>query len=166
VAQPQRGADSGACAAGVCDAVRARRYQSGNEAGYARRNAELEQQRGFAARFRSSSAAVGQGSDDAEGAGASGDPRQAGLNYYIVCRYTLDEARRAQQFLSDHGVATFLLRDDNTPFHEVIALRGFERIDAQAQAFKNQLDRLGRLWKRQHDGPDDFDPYARKHQRP
>lgn len=88
------------------------------------------------------------------------------MNYYIICRYPLAEARAAQQFLGRHGVETFLLHDDNAPvYYEVIAVRGFSRIGPEAQAFKNELDRLGRIWKSKERGPDDFDPYARKHER-
>jgi hypothetical protein len=142
-------------------------YKRGDEAGYRRRSAEIEQQQGFATRFMQSSGAASTSTEAAAAGENGGDPRQVGLNYYIICRYPLAEPEAAQQFLARHGVETFLLHDDNAPlYYEVIALRGFARIGPEAQAFKNELDRLGRIWKRSpYDGPDDFDPYARKHER-
>ncbi len=94
---------------------------------------------------------------------AAGDRREVGLNYYIVARFPPAAAEQARQFLAGQGVETFVRPEDNGRFCEVIALRGFERIDSTAKAYESQLDRLGRLWKKRDGVTDDFDPYPRKY---
>lgn len=140
--------------------------RAGEQAGYEKRQRELDAQNQAARRIRQVAGSPGVAQMAVE-PGDTTDPRQAGLNYFVVCRYPEAEARRAQAFLAEHGVASFLQQDQNTPFFEVIAMRGFkaDQLRTDARQFERELERLGRLWKqsREYKGPSEFDPYPRKY---
>lgn len=146
--------------------------REGHKSGYAERVREMELDQRYGAGPRlAPDGGVSPNLATAATAGVSvpgGYParesgRQPGLNYFVVALYPEAEALEAQQFLRRHGVETIVIPGQNTRFHEVIALRGFEGNDRSAELFRQELQRLGRIWKSQHRGPDDFSPWLRKY---
>jgi len=95
------------------------------------------------------------------------DPRIPGLNYFIVAYTSPEEAQEAVDFLAANGVnaAVFETRDDR--FRHVIALRGFTSEQMRAGehlTYKNRLQSLGRVWKRDEGGSTDWaDTYPAKY---
>lgn len=96
------------------------------------------------------------------------DPREAGLNYYIVDRYDPATAARAVEFLRASGMDVVALPDENPTFHLIVALPGFPRgslSSPEAKALGDQIRRLGRVWKQQNRGPSDFSScYLKKYE--
>lgn len=99
----------------------------------------------------------------------SGDPRVPGLNYFVVAYYPEGLAGRAAAFLRAHGVDAAVVSADTSPgkFY-VISLTGFPASQVGSPAYaehRSALMRLGRLWKRENGGPDDFSSiWAQKYQ--
>lgn len=95
------------------------------------------------------------------------DPRQAGLNYYIIDRYDPATAARAVEFLRSSGLDVFAWPDENPTFHLIVTVQGFPRgslSSPEARALGDQIKRLGRVWKQQNRGPSDFSSaYLKKH---
>lgn len=97
-----------------------------------------------------------------------GDPRQAGMNYYIVAREHAAEAERVAAYLRSNGVDALVVEDSSPPWRLVVALRGFAPGTLSSDAaleYRSRLHTLGRAWKRDHRGTTDFsDAYAQKYQ--
>lgn len=85
----------------------------------------------------------------------SGDPREPGLNYFIVQTYTTEHAQRCAEFLAERGVETHLVPVDNDRFSIWVVERGFTReelYDSPAyQEWESHLKDLGRAWA-EHNG--------------
>jgi len=97
-------------------------------------------------------------------ASAGGDPRKVGLNYWVLSRLPADEANRACAFLKDNGVDSFANPIDNQGLCEVIALPGFTGRTDKARQLEADLQRLGRIWRNEHGGPEAFvTMYLRKY---
>ncbi|HVZ94765.1 MAG TPA: hypothetical protein VG797_09670 [Phycisphaerales bacterium] len=100
---------------------------------------------------------------------AQDDPREEGMNYFIVANLPFDEAKRAGDFLAGRGVASALLPRDNRGFCQVVALRGFPAgtLDStECVQYKERLRSIGREYKRTQKGPTDFaDLFPRKYRR-
>ncbi len=115
----------------------------------------------------SSRKAAAPGRAPASAPTAGGDPRVSGLNYYIVARYDAPTAERAAEFLTRHGLAAGAFPDNNPRLYLVVVLRGFpggELDSAEARQVRQEIARLGRLWKGEERGPSDFsDAYPAKH---
>lgn len=78
------------------------------------------------------------------------DPRQADLNYPIVARYHLEEAKRLAEFFAERGVDTLVVSAHNTGLFHVIPVMGFTGEDfrnKQHHPLERQLRDLGREWK-------------------
>ena len=90
-------------------------------------------------------------------AGSTGDPREAGFNYFVLATYTPEAARRLAEFITRRGVETVLEPVHNRGLVRVWAVnRGFppdELGSAAYQAFEDRLQKIGRAWK---DHNDDF----------
>jgi len=104
-------------------------------------------------------------------AATDGDPRTPGLNYFIVALYPEDLARRAAAFLRERGVdAAVVPNNASRNLYHVVSLRGFPRREVGTPAYTEHralLMRLGRVWKREHDGPTDFsDAWAARYDPP
>ena len=98
---------------------------------------------------------------------SGGDSREVGLNYWVLSRLPADEADRLCGFLKDSGVDSFANPLDDRGLCEVIALNGFRGESGEAQRFKGELLKLGRIWKNDHRGPEAFvTMYLRKYTRP
>ncbi len=96
-----------------------------------------------------------------------GDPRVAGLNYFVVARLPQEEAEKAAAFLSARGVSAAVIPSNNPKFMRVIAVRGFAKADLtgpDASKLKADIRKAGRAYKAEAKGPTDFsDLYAERH---
>ncbi len=87
------------------------------------------------------------------------DPRQPGLNYFVLIHYPEDEALRLVGFLRAAGVEAIALSSHNTRLCKVVALTGFTREElggARQQAYEQRLRDLGRQWKKTRAGAGDL----------
>ncbi len=87
---------------------------------------------------------------------AEQDPRQDGLNYWVLAHYRQAEAERFLAFLWSRQVEAAAFRRHNSGLFQVVALKGFapgELRDA-AEKYRQQLLALGRVWRDQHRGSD------------
>gem|GEM_PF-2251930 len=100
----------------------------------------------------------------------TGDRRVAGMNYFIVAYCAPDVARRTVAYLLDSGVDAEAVSAHNGEFQYVISLKPFSAQEVGSGAYREHkalLKRLGRLWKRDHNGPDDFsEVWAQKYRPP
>lgn len=99
----------------------------------------------------------------------AGDTREPGLNYFIVAYDRQAEAERAAEFLRASGVPAAAVPADTSPDrYYVLSLRGFPASEVGSPAYTEHralLMRLGRVWKRDHRGTDDFSSvWAQKYQ--
>lgn len=88
--------------------------------------------------------------------GGEADPRQVGLNYWVLAHYRQAEAQRLLKFLWSQGVDAAAFGRHNDGLFQVQALRGFAagELDGPAEAYRRQLLTLGRVWKDKHRGSD------------
>ncbi|MDX2148231.1 MAG: hypothetical protein SFZ23_11985 [Planctomycetota bacterium] len=87
------------------------------------------------------------------------DPRIAELNYYVIERLPLEEARNVIEFLADAGVQAIGSPEGDRIV--IIAVPGITRDDYRANsAYRQWLEariaELGKLWQREHRGNSDF----------
>jgi len=85
------------------------------------------------------------------------DPRQDGLNYFVLAHYPEAEATRLVRFLWEEGVESIGVLLVGKSVYQVIALQGFGKDalnGAVRDQFEQQLRRLGRAWKKRKMGPD------------
>ncbi len=99
---------------------------------------------------------------------ASGDPREVGKNYLQLITTDRSEAEGIVKFLVENGVPAFMVPVDrpgsmakNPARFSVFASHGLTRDEFVARVpARNQLDaevdRLGKIWKRDHRGSTDF----------
>lgn len=109
-------------------------------------------------------------------AGAAQDPRQPGLNYYLLATLDRLEAQRCADFLTTNGLAAIAVPVDpkapsgnNPPRFEVYVARGINRTEySERTAARRDVEaaaaRLGARWKREFKSSTDFsDAYWKKH---
>jgi len=111
--------------------------------------------------------ATNGGTNGADPGSSSMDPRVIGMNYLILARYPREEALRLVGFLREHGVASMVVPTDNAGLYLVVDRQGFTPEQVRNEAYeqrKQELKRLGRLWKSARDGPTDLsDLYGQKY---
>ncbi len=98
------------------------------------------------------------------------DPRQEGLNYFVLAHDEQKGAMKLLTFLWHRGVDAAAFRYDNTELYSVVALdRGFGREQIRGEAYRQyerKLDQLGRKWEAAHPGGVNFKKqgmYAKLH---
>ncbi|MEM1165900.1 MAG: hypothetical protein AAGI30_06370 [Planctomycetota bacterium] len=87
------------------------------------------------------------------------DPRQVGLNYFVLAYIRAEDAEHAARFLVEQGVSAARLPANSRGLASVIALRGFEPGtlgEPEAVSFERQLKQLGRRYKAEGGGATDF----------
>ncbi len=96
-----------------------------------------------------------------EDPGLAGDPREEGMNYYqLMTSSNHDEVVRAAEFLNDNGltVAVARVRSNNSRPNYVLQVikpfPGTPERSAEGRQFKEQLQQLGRTYRRDHSGVD------------
>ena len=118
----------------------------------------------------------GGGDRTAEGAGdgtdlgppPGTDPRQAGLNYFVLAgRLGALEGEPMVRFCRKNGLDAHLVPDDNAKLRLLIVCPGFaagERQSAPVKALESKIREVGRKWKNAGSGNRDFgDLYPKKH---
>lgn len=101
---------------------------------------------------------------------SGGDPRIPDLNYFIVLYDSPEQSERAAAFLRRNGVDAAVVPANNGRFRYVVSLTGFAASEvgsASYQSHREELRRLGRIWKRDHNGSQDFNEvWAQKYRAP
>jgi len=96
------------------------------------------------------------------------DPREPGMNYYVVDRLRPNEAVEAARYLRLHGIEAVVLPSDSPSLRLVVALRPFapgKVSSPESKAYAARIREIGRRWKTQDGGVSDFSTmYAAKHQ--
>jgi len=97
-------------------------------------------------------------------AAAGGDPRKAGLNYLVVMTGAAAPAGELAAFLRSKGLDAWQVSGNNAGLSKVIVLPASTTgSDQAAEALKNEVKAVGRLWKAAKAGnPDLSDCYYEK----
>ncbi len=97
-------------------------------------------------------------------AAAGGDPRKAGLNYLVVMTGAATPAAELNAFLRSKGLDAWQVSGNNAGLSKVIVLPASTTgSDQAAEALKNEVKAVGRLWKAAKAGnPDLSDCYFEK----
>jgi len=111
---------------------------------------------------------AGSGAEDqSEPDDAGGDPREDGLNYFVLVRDLPTEGERLVSWLAERGVPA-MTEPVSNGLVKVVVLQGVpgdQASSAQTLAFKQHLRELGARWKRDHRGSSDFsDLYLERHE--
>jgi len=98
-------------------------------------------------------------------ANAGGEPRKAGLNYLVVMTGAAAPAGELAGFLRSKGLDAWLVSGNNAGLSKVIVLPASTTgSDQAAEALKNEVKAVGRLWKAAKAGnPDLSDCYYEKY---
>lgn len=103
------------------------------------------------------------------GPASGGDPRQSGLNYFILAHTATRNGEAMVDFCRKNGLDAHLVPDDNDRLRLVIVLPGFaagERNSAAVRALESQIRSVGLKWKGAARGNRDFgDAYPAKFSR-
>jgi len=94
-----------------------------------------------------------------------GDPRKAGLNYLVVMTGAAAPAGELTAFLRGKGLDAWLVSGNNAGLSKVIVLPASTTgSDQAAEALRNEVKAVGRLWKAAKAGnPDLSDCYYEKY---
>ena len=88
------------------------------------------------------------------------DPRQPGMNYYVVATTHPSGAVRLAEFCREHGLAAFVVEEPDKPHRrQVVLLPGFDREALKsdlAKEFKQMILDVGHKWDNVEPGPDDL----------
>lgn len=87
------------------------------------------------------------------------DPRQAGLNYFVIATVSPPSAIATAQFCRDKGLDAYVVPSNNVRFSEVIVLPGFPASDRSSTAVKGleaRIRKVGTLYKNAARGNPDF----------
>lgn len=87
------------------------------------------------------------------------DPRQRGLNYWVVARTSAEEAARLAPFVQSNGLEVAVVPDNNPRFVRVVAIPGVTegRSSETARRQEARIKSIGKLWKNAARGNRDFD---------
>ena len=92
--------------------------------------------------------------------GPDRDPRQKGLNYFVLAHDTEPGARTLLQFLWSRGIEAAGFQYATTRSFQIVALNhGFSKEQFASPAFRQyeqKLEQLGRLWEASHRGAVSF----------
>jgi hypothetical protein len=96
-----------------------------------------------------------------------GDPRQVGLNYFVIAHTDGVRGPALVQFCRANGLDAHLVPDDNGRPRLVVVCPGFaagERQSAEVKALEAKIRSVGNRWKSAARGNSDFgDLYPKKH---
>ena len=87
------------------------------------------------------------------------DPRQAGLNYFVIATVAEPSSVAIAQFCRDKGLDAYVVPSNNSRFSEVVVLPGFpfsERSSAAVKGLEDRIRRVGVLYKSAARGNPDF----------
>ncbi len=101
------------------------------------------------------------------GPAPGGDPRQPGLNYFVLAHAAALKGAPMVEFCRKNGLDAHLVPDDNGELRLVIVCPGFsggERQSAAVKALEAKIRSVGLKWKSSARGNGDFgDLYPKKH---
>lgn len=89
------------------------------------------------------------------------DPRQKGLNYFVIAETNEQGAKHLAEFCRTHGLETYVVRGKNDR-RRVIAFPGFQARDrnsAEVRALEAKIHAVGDLWKKNKGSTDLRDAY-------
>lgn len=117
-----------------------------------------------AARASENQAGSGSVGDSADGAPLGPmpkgiDPRQAGLNYFVLASVLEANAEKMVQFCRDRGLDAWVVPDHNGRLREITVLPGIPKSEldgARAKALKARIVKVGLQWKAAARGNADF----------
>jgi hypothetical protein len=111
--------------------------------------------------------AAASSANAALGPAAAGDPRQAGLSYFVLCSTLEANALRVVDFCRSKGLDAYVVPDQNGRLREVTVLPGFEAGERSSSAIKELEERIRKVgvsWKASGPGNSDFgDRYIKTH---
>lgn len=87
------------------------------------------------------------------------DPRENGLNYFILIETSEEGARRVVRFCRENGLETYAIARKNARLYRVIAVPGFissQRSGNEIRVLESLIHRVGDKWKRDEGGTTDF----------
>jgi hypothetical protein len=101
------------------------------------------------------------------GPAPGGDPRQVGLNYFVLAHVAARNGEPMVDFCRKNGLDAHLVPDDNGELRLVVVCPGFqggERQSASVKALETKIRSVGLKWKSAARGNRDFgDLYPKKH---
>jgi hypothetical protein len=87
------------------------------------------------------------------------DPREPGLNYFVIATVSPQSALATAQFCRDKGLDAYVVPSNNVRFSEVIVLPGFpasERSSAAVKGLEARIRKVGTLYRNAARGNPDF----------
>lgn len=87
------------------------------------------------------------------------DPRQVGLNYFILMQTTSEGAERVAVFCRTNGLETYVVGRNNARTFKVIVLPGYASNEVNSEKVRNLealIHRVGEKWKQEEGGTTDF----------
>lgn len=107
------------------------------------------------------------GAGEGLGPAPGGDPRQPGLNYFVLAHVAARNGEPMVDFCRKNGLDAHLVPDDNGELRLVIVCPGFaggERQSAAVKSLESKIRSVGLKWKSAARGNRDFgDLYPKKH---
>ncbi|MCE2884643.1 MAG: hypothetical protein LW806_07075 [Planctomycetaceae bacterium] len=161
------GASGGASGAGAADAESAPR--PGSSVGVAGAGDSLRTENPSVT-VSSGTMPQGGGPGAAEaglGPASAGDPRQVGLQYFVLCSTLEPNAIKVVEFCRSKGLDAYVVPDQNGRLREVTVLPGFasgERSSPAIKELEERIRKVGVLFKASGPGNSDFgDRYIKTH---
>jgi hypothetical protein len=116
---------------------------------------------------RTNEARAGGGIESEVGSGAArdvpepidGDPRQPGLNYFVLAHATVESAPELAAYCRGQGLEAHVVADHNGVLRKVIVTPGYAdgaRRSETVQALERRIRDVGLSWKAQRRGNADF----------
>lgn len=101
------------------------------------------------------------------GPASAGDPRQIGLQYFVLCSTLEPNAIKVVEFCRSKGLDAYVVPDQNGRLREVTVLPGFasgERSSPAIKELEERIRKVGVLFKASGPGNSDFgDRYIKTH---
>lgn len=94
-----------------------------------------------------------------------GDPRENGLNYFVLISTIPANAEKIALFFRERGLDARVVSDQNSRLREVIVLPGFpgtDRNSPMVQELRSRIRTVGAYWKAANGGSDFSDTYAKR----
>ncbi|MHC4428268.1 MAG: hypothetical protein ACYS0D_06650 [Planctomycetota bacterium] len=94
------------------------------------------------------------------------DPREAGLNYFVLIHTTRANAIKLATFWRDHGLDAFAIKPPNLNLYKVVVLpghRGGERNAEDVKALERHIKDVSQKWRLQVNPRDDLGYYLEKY---
>lgn len=94
-----------------------------------------------------------------------GEPREKGLNYFVLISTIPANAEKIALFFRERGLDARVVSDQNSRLREVIVLPGFpgtDRNSPMVQELRSRIRTVGAYWKAANGGSDFSDTYAKR----